>query len=120
LAETTKNRAANPAYAEAFERASIFTEGYWTGARAETWYLEFLIVDPLHQRKGLGRKLVRYGLELADEEGVCASVIASEAGDGLYVSCGFVAVGWMQEGEGNPLRDIPHHGRILFREPTSK
>jgi GNAT superfamily N-acetyltransferase len=119
LAETTKNRAANPAYAEAFERASIFTEGYWTGARAETWYLEFLIVDPLHQRKGLGRKLVRYGLELADKEGVCASVIASEAGDGLYVSCGFVAVGWMQEGEGNPLRDIPG-GRILFREPASK
>jgi GNAT superfamily N-acetyltransferase len=119
LADTTENRAANPAYAEAFEQASVLTQGYWTGARAETWYLEFLIVDPSHQRKGLGRKLVRYGVDLADEDGVCASVIASEAGDGLYVSCGFEPVGYMQEGEGNPLRDIPG-GRILFREPTSE
>jgi predicted N-acetyltransferase YhbS len=94
-------------------------QGHWTGARAETWYLGFLIVDPPHQRKGLGRELVLYGLELADKEGVCASVIASEVGDGLYVSCGFEPVGYMQEGEGNPLRDIPG-GRILFREPASK
>lgn len=99
-----------------FERASVFTEHYWTGARAETWYLDLLMVDPSHQRKGLGRKLVRYGLELADEEGVCASVIGSEAGDGLYTSCGFEAVGRMQEGEGNPLKNVPG-GRILFREP---
>lgn len=76
------------------------------------------MVDPSHQRKGLGRKLVHYGLGLADEDGVCASLIASEAGDGLYASCGFEAVGWMQEGEGNPLQGVPG-GRIFFREPRS-
>jgi len=76
------------------------------------------MVDPPHQRKGLGRKLVLYGVDLADEEGVCASMIASEAGDALYASCGFKAVGRMQEGEGNPLRDAPG-GRIFFRDPAS-
>ena len=45
-------------------------------------------------------------------------MIASEAGDGLYASCGFKAVGWMQEGEGNPLRGVPG-GRIFFRDPPS-
>lgn len=75
------------------------------------------MVDPRHQRKGYGRQLVLYGLELAAKENVCASVIASEMGDALYVSCGFRPVGWMQEGEGNPLRDIPG-GRILFLDPV--
>lgn len=75
------------------------------------------MVDPSHQRKGLGRQLVRYGQALADQDGVSASLIASEAGDLLYVSCGFQAVGRMQEGEGNPLRNAPG-GRILFYEPA--
>jgi len=75
------------------------------------------MVDPTHQRKGIGRKLVGYGVDLADRDHVCASVIGSEAGDKLYASCGFEAVGRMQEGEGNPLRDVPG-GRIFFREPS--
>ena len=75
------------------------------------------MVDPAHQRKGYGRELVLYGLKLATEDGICASLIASEAGDGLYVSCGFKPVGWMQEGEGNPLKGVPG-GRILFRDPV--
>ena len=116
LADTSENRAADPVYADVLERAGVFTQGYWTGARAETWYLDLLMVDPSHQRKGFGRRLVQYGVDLADLEGVCASVIGSEAGDGLYASCGFQAVGRMQEGEGNPLRDVPG-GRIFFREP---
>lgn len=115
-ADASDNRAADPAYADVFERASVFTHGYWTGARAESWYLDLLMVDPSHQRKGFGRALVQYGLALADTEGVCASLIASEAGDGLYASCGFKAVGRMQEGEGNPLQGMPG-GRIFFREP---
>ena len=97
-------------------RATVFTQGYWTGRRAETWYLDLLMVDPDYQRRGFGRKLVGYGVTLADEEGVCASLIASEVGDALYASCGFEPVGRMQEGEGNPLKDVPG-GRIFFREP---
>lgn len=76
------------------------------------------MVDPSQQRKGLGRKLVRYGQTLADQDGVSASLIASEAGDLLYVSCGFQPVGRMQEGERNPLRDALG-GRILFYEPAA-
>ena len=77
------------------------------------------MVDPNHQRKGAGRELVRHGLSLAAKEGICASLIASEAGDGLYVSCGFTPVGWMQEGEGNPLHGVPG-GRILFNDTPEK
>ena len=80
--------------------------------------LDLLLVDPAHQRKGLGRKLVFYGLDLADEEGVCASVVASAVGDKLYVSCGFESVGKIGDGDGNPLRNLPG-GRVMFREPSS-
>ena len=79
--------------------------------------LDLLLVDPAHQRKGLGRKLVFYGLDLAHKEGVCASVVGSAVGDKLYVSCGFEPVGNIGDGEGNPLRGIPG-GRVMFREPS--
>lgn len=79
--------------------------------------LDLLLVDPAHQRKGLGRKLVFYGLDLADEEGVLASVVGSAVGDKLYVSCGFEPVGNIGDGEGNPLRGLPG-GRVMFREPS--
>lgn len=52
---------------------------------------------------------------MADDELICASVIASESGEGLYTSCGFKTVGWAGEGETNPLRDVPG-GKILFRD----
>lgn len=77
------------------------------------------MVDPCHQRKGFGRQLVNFGLEFAKRDGTCASVIASETGYLLYVSCGFKPVGWMQEGEENPLRDLPG-GQILFNEDTGR
>lgn len=101
--------------ADVVERAERFTMHYWTGPRARTWLLDFLMVDPAHQRKGFGRELVCFGLDLATRDCVCASVIASEVGEGLYVSCGFKPVGWVQEGEGNPLSGLPG-GRILFRD----
>lgn len=100
---------------DVFERGAHFTMHYWSGRRSETWYLDLLAIDPLYQRRGLGRELVMWGVRMADDELICASVIASESGEGLYTSCGFKTVGWAGEGETNPLRDVPG-GKILFRD----
>lgn len=101
--------------ADVLERAEPFTKHYWCGPRSQTWLLDFLMVDPKYQRKGFGRDLVRFGVELAAKDGICASLIASEIGEALYMSCGFEPVGYIQEGEGNPLRGLPG-GRIMFCE----
>lgn len=105
--------------ADVIERAEQFTKHYWTDSRAQTWLLDFLMVDPQHQRKGFGRELVSFGLELAARDGICASLIASKTGEALYLSCGFEGVGYVQEGEGNPLAGLPG-GRIMFWEDKSK
>ncbi|KAM0704600.1 hypothetical protein Q7P35_008834 [Cladosporium inversicolor] len=101
------NRAADPACADIFQRSAPFSQHFWKGARAEHWMLDLLLVHPAHQRKGLGRKLVFYGVGLADEEGVCASLVASAVGDRLYVSCGFEA----------DIPPIAVNGRFTFPFP---
>ncbi|GAB7354741.1 hypothetical protein MBLNU459_g5152t2 [Dothideomycetes sp. NU459] len=113
------NRAADPAMTDVFERGAPYTQHYWSGDRAETWYLDLLAVDQNQQRKGFGRELVMWGVSKADEERVCASVIASDVGEDFYVSCGFAPVGWAGEGEGNPLRTLPG-GCIMFRDAKQR
>ena len=49
-------------------------------------------VDPKHHRKGLGKKLVNWGLEFAKKEGRDAYLTATEAGKPLYELCGFEAL----------------------------
>jgi hypothetical protein len=53
------------------------------------------------------------GVKLAEKDRVCASLVASLSIYALYLSCGFKPVGWVGEGDGNPLRDLPS-GQILF------
>ncbi|WAO94307.1 N-acetyltransferase domain-containing protein [Fusarium falciforme] len=61
----------------------------------ERWRLAFISVSPNHQRRGIGRKLVQWGLDRSEEEGVAAVLEASDAGKGLYERMGFVEVGKM-------------------------
>lgn len=68
-------------------------EHYWTGSRTETWYLDVLAVHPEAQGAGVGRLLVQWGTKKAEQEGVCASVIAALGRDRFYGRCGFVEVG---------------------------
>ncbi|CAN8096463.1 unnamed protein product [Discula destructiva] len=111
------NRACDPANENIIERGAPFLDSAWTGARQESWYLEFLAVEPHWQGKGVGKKLVQRGLKMAEDEGVCASVISAEGKDGFYRKCGFDVVdGRAGMGEGNPLSDIPG-GNILWRMP---
>ena len=73
-------------------------------------------MDPDVKGRGAGRLLVRWGLERAEEEGVRASVMASEGSDEFYLKCGFdEVVGNANEGEGNPLqKEDVKGGNILF------
>ncbi len=113
------NRAADPANEDILDRAYPFIEDFWSGSRAESLYLEMLAVDPNYQGKGLGRALVKWGLDQAEREGVCASVISAEGKENFYQRCGFdVQEHWGGQGEGNPMKDLPG-GLIFWREPKS-
>jgi GNAT superfamily N-acetyltransferase len=115
------NRAADPAKEDIIERSYSFLDHIWTGARAESWYLESLGVRPEYQNRGLGRKLVQWGLDQAECEGVSASVIAADGKERFYQLCGFDVgpVGRSGEGENNPLADVPG-GLVFFRDAKGK
>ncbi|KAK8048059.1 acyl-CoA N-acyltransferase [Apiospora saccharicola] len=53
------------------------------------WYLELLAVRKSHHGKGLGKHLLSWGLERADQDGVEAYLQASPAGVPLYRKYGF-------------------------------
>lgn len=110
------NRACDPEQEDVIERAYPFLDGrVWTGERSESWYLEFLAVHPDFQGRGAGRKLVEWGLQRAEEEGICASVIAAKGKDSFYRKCGFdILDGHAGMGKGNPLANI-EGGNIFWK-----
>ncbi|KAL4903142.1 hypothetical protein BDW74DRAFT_180013 [Aspergillus multicolor] len=54
--------------------------------------LHLLAVDPAFGRRGLGEKLLKWGLDRADERGLVTFISASPAGRGLYEKHGCRAV----------------------------
>ncbi|KAJ5209958.1 Acyl-CoA N-acyltransferase [Penicillium cf. griseofulvum] len=60
----------------------------WMGERPH-YYLDMLGVNPCYQGKGLGSKLLKWGLKRADDEGVEVFLSASPAGKPLYAKHGF-------------------------------
>jgi GNAT superfamily N-acetyltransferase len=55
-------------------------------------YLHVLAVHPNHQKKGIGRKLLQWGLDEADRLGLIAYLEASSDGVRLYEQAGFEKV----------------------------
>ena len=53
------------------------------------WFLSTLVVDRAWQRRGVGKMLLRWGVDRADEEGWAAYLNATEEAKGLYESVGF-------------------------------
>ncbi len=52
-----------------------------------------LATDPTQQRRGIGKMLVKHGLELAAKDGKDVYLVATPAGRGLYRSLGFTEMG---------------------------
>ncbi|KAI7287494.1 hypothetical protein KC345_g558 [Hortaea werneckii] len=51
--------------------------------------LSMLVTHPDHQRRGAASMLVQWGCEKADEKGMLAALMATEAGMGVYLRHGF-------------------------------
>jgi GNAT superfamily N-acetyltransferase len=100
------NRAADPAKEDIIERSGPFMEHLWSGDRAESWYLEFIAVRPDYQGSGVGRKLLQWGLDKAEEGGVCMSLVSAPGKDAFYIKAGMFVDGNTHGGEGNPLNDV--------------
>ncbi|KAJ6788771.1 hypothetical protein PWT90_03322 [Aphanocladium album] len=73
------------------------------------WYLDYLGVDPEHQRRGIGKMLLNWGLDKAREENRDTYLIATPAGLPLYQAVGFEDLGAFM------LFDTPHNGMIKRR-----
>ncbi|KAL6890074.1 acyl-CoA N-acyltransferase [Trichoderma evansii] len=113
------NRASDPIEEDIIERSYPHFDKVWSGKRAESWYLEALAVHPDYQGKHIGRKLVQWGLEQAEAEGVCASVVSAFGKDQFYMNCGFdEQYGSGRQGDGNPLADIDG-ANIFWKWPKS-
>lgn len=111
------NRACDPEKEDIIQRAHPFIDRAWTGERNESWYLDLLAVHPDHQGKGIGRRLVQWGLSRAEEEGICASVISAKGKDAFYQKCGYdLQDGCAGMGDGNPLADVAG-GNMWWRMP---
>ncbi|KLU82229.1 hypothetical protein MAPG_01304 [Magnaporthiopsis poae ATCC 64411] len=66
---------------------------FGTGAQRHWYELEILAVDPNHHRKGVGKQLVQWGLEMTIREQKDVFLTASPMGRPLYHSLGFKEVG---------------------------
>ncbi|KAK0643768.1 acyl-CoA N-acyltransferase [Cercophora newfieldiana] len=58
-------------------------------ARKGHMEIEFLAVHPDHRNKGIANRLVRKGIEIADQLGLDMYVLALEGGYKIYKGCGF-------------------------------
>jgi GNAT superfamily N-acetyltransferase len=112
------NRAADPSKFSLLQAAYPYFSYHFSTpqSKLEHYSLELLGVSPPYQGRGIGTKLVHWGIDAADKEGVCATVTSSEGNERFYQHAGFDdIVGWATEGEGNPLqKDQVKGGAILF------
>lgn len=82
-----------------------------TPRRRSAWYLATLSVSPALQRRGLGAKLLRHGLDAADRAGVATWLVGLHALERYYARFGFVEVARANVGE---LKDWTG-GAVMFR-----
>ncbi|KAL7805065.1 acyl-CoA N-acyltransferase [Trichoderma aethiopicum] len=73
----------------------------------DVWHLDYLGVDPQHQRKGIGRMLLDWGLSRAASENKDCYLTATPAGRPLYTKRGFEVVRTV------PIFGVLHHSMIF-------
>ncbi|KAI5863131.1 acyl-CoA N-acyltransferase [Durotheca rogersii] len=105
------------------ERAEGVLNGMWDmreklfGARHKYIYLSVIAVHPEHQRQGVGRRLMQWGIDVAEQFGVPIYTEASPSGLGLYQSVGFEHLSHLrlvhrQEVTGLPDAEVPLVARM--------
>lgn len=67
---------------------------------SQRWHLAFLAVDPAFQRRGIGGRLVDWGMENAKKEGIPATILGSQVGQSMYRKRGFkdYKLSWLRDG----------------------
>jgi ribosomal protein S18 acetylase RimI-like enzyme len=80
---------------------------------ADLWYLTLTGVDPAAQGRGLGSRLLRYGLAICDRDGLPAYLEATNPRSReLYQRHGFKVIGVIQAGSSPPMW-------AMLREPEA-
>ncbi|KAH0499514.1 hypothetical protein TgHK011_006706 [Trichoderma gracile] len=73
----------------------------------DVWHLDFIGVDPEHQRKGIGKALLSWGMEEATRAGRACYLMATPQGRPLYEAAGFEIVRRLD------MFGVMHHSMIL-------
>uniref|UniRef100_A0A8H7KBB6 N-acetyltransferase domain-containing protein n=1 Tax=Bionectria ochroleuca TaxID=29856 RepID=A0A8H7KBB6_BIOOC len=81
---------------------------------AHIWHLEYIGVDPRHQRRGIGKILLNWGIEQAQRQEVDCYMFATPAGRALYEKAGFVVRKVV------PVFGVPHYSMILHHKPKTQ
>jgi N-acetylglutamate synthase-like GNAT family acetyltransferase len=55
--------------------------------------IEMIAIHPAYWHRGYGKALIKWGLAIAESDGVRTGVVANAKAVGLYLSLGFVQVG---------------------------
>ncbi|RMZ79728.1 hypothetical protein DV738_g3257, partial [Chaetothyriales sp. CBS 135597] len=123
LGADVPDNGADPEAIAAFERNWDDIKQHFTGARAESWFIERLCVAPDAQKRGHGRALVQEAIARCRREGegkegerptmVPLAVIASEVGDAFYDKLGFREVGRANVGALSGVKG----GSLKFYQP---
>ncbi|POR38561.1 Uncharacterized protein TPAR_01259 [Tolypocladium paradoxum] len=71
----------------------------------DIWH--YIGVDPEHQRRGIGKMLLDWGLEQAVKEGIDCYLVATPAGRPFYQAAGFDVV------ESFPIFGVPHYSMMI-------
>ena len=79
------------------------------------------MVHPKHQRRGIGRKLIQWGLDRADDEKIVAYLNARPAARKLYLAAGFQPVAELEFAhvQGHAPLSVPPLIPML-RQPQSR
>jgi GNAT superfamily N-acetyltransferase len=64
----------------------------FVGEYDDRWYVKLIGVSPNHQRKGIAKKLLGWGMERAVRENVPLTLEASRAGRPVYTRMGFQTI----------------------------